>query len=259
MHRGYIKIWRKIKDSGLYQLPETLALFLHLLTEATHQTRRVGTVKLERGQYMSGRIQLAAELQQTERKIRTGLERLQELEIITVEASSRFSIYTIVNYNNYQDFDQQSTSDRPASDQQATSDRPASDQQATTKQEHKHITHNTEGIKKETCAFVLPDWIDKTQWDLWMKTRKGKKMIPEQMQKQVEKLKGWRDEGKDHCGALANSALNGWTGLFLPDSAKNGTRLTAQQQRDENNRKSSQDFINGNISIPGMGRVIEHE
>ena len=133
MHRGYIKIWRKIKDSGLYQMPETFALFMHLLTEATHQPRRIGTVQLERGQYVSGRIQLAADLQQTERKIRTGIERLQELEIIIVETTSRYSIYTIVNYNNYQDSDQPATSQRPASAQPATSQRPL----------NKHITQNT--------------------------------------------------------------------------------------------------------------------
>ena len=158
MHRGYIKIWRKIKDSGLYQMPETFALFMHLLTEATHQPRRVGAVKLERGQYVAGRIQLAAELQQTERKIRTGIERLQELEIISVETTNRYSIYTIVNYNIYQDSDQQATSERPASDQQATSERPASDQQATTKQTHKHKEQNTEGIKKKPVADYSPEF-----------------------------------------------------------------------------------------------------
>jgi len=82
------------------------------------------------------------------------------------------------------------------------------------------LTNNQDTSKTYSAAFALPDWVDKTQWDLWMKTRKGKKMIPEQMQKQVEKLKDWRDAGMDHCGALANSALNGWTGLFLPDGAK---------------------------------------
>lgn len=96
------------------------------------------------------------------------------------------------------------------------------------KKEHKAADKSA----SSPAAFILPDWIDKTQWDLWIKTRKGKKMIPEQMQKQVEKLKAWRDEGKDHCGALANSALNGWTGIFLPDSAKNGTRnQTVQEAR----------------------------
>jgi hypothetical protein len=79
---------------------------------------------------------------------------------------------------------------------------------------------------REDRAFALPDWIDKAQWDLWMKTRKGKKMIADQMQAQVEKLSKWREQGFDHCGALANAAANGYTGLFLPDQGKQPTRKT---------------------------------
>lgn len=70
-----------------------------------------------------------------------------------------------------------------------------------------------------TTTFTLPDWIDKSQWDLWLKTRK-KKMMPEQMQAQIDRLAEWRNSGLDHCGALANSALNGYAGLFLPDAKK---------------------------------------
>jgi hypothetical protein len=64
--------------------------------------------------------------------------------------------------------------------------------------------------------FVLPEWIDKQKWDLWQKTRKGKKMLPEQMQAQVDKLRKWKDSGMDYSLALAESADNGWTGLFEP-------------------------------------------
>ena len=77
------------------------------------------------------------------------------------------------------------------------------------------ITHNQD---KKQAAFILPDWIDKTQWDLWMKTRKGKKMIPEQMQTQVAKLQKWRETGLDHAKALADAASAGWQGLFEPKS-----------------------------------------
>lgn len=86
---------------------------------------------------------------------------------------------------------------------------------------HKPITSNhkpsTKENKKEN-PFLLPDWINSEHWDLWMKTRKGKKMIPAQMQKQVEKLRKWKDAGLDYKTALENSAVNGYIGLFLPDN-----------------------------------------
>lgn len=79
---------------------------------------------------------------------------------------------------------------------------------------------NSKTIKenKKENPFLLPDWINSEHWDLWMKTRKGKKMIPAQMQKQVEKLRRWKDAGLDYKTALENSAVNGYIGLFLPDN-----------------------------------------
>jgi hypothetical protein len=142
MQRGYIKIWRKIEDSGLYQLPETLALFMFLLTKATHRPRRIGCLLLERGQYSSGRIELAQSLKQSEQKIRTGLDRLKKLEILTIESTKHGSVYTIVNYNNYQDNEDhptnQLTNKQPTANQQATNEQPTANHITNTE------THNTE-------------------------------------------------------------------------------------------------------------------
>jgi hypothetical protein len=73
--------------------------------------------------------------------------------------------------------------------------------------------------KKPSAAFALPDWVDRSNWDLWIKTRKGKKMLPEQMQAQVEKLRKWKDAGLPYAQSLADSASNGWQGLFEPKTA----------------------------------------
>lgn len=228
MHRGYIKIWRKIKDSGLFQLPNALTLFIYMLTEATHKPIRYGTVDLERGQLVTGRHKLSAELKMSERSIRTAIDHLTKLDFIASKATSKYTIYTIVNYGKYQDMDL--TSDQ-VNDQQPTSNRPTTDQQPTTIQEHKHIS--TKEIKTSCTTFALPDWVDKDNWDLWMKTRKGKKMIPEQMQAQIKKLEKWKDCGLDYRGALFNAASNGYAGLFLPDNRKQSTPKSENfEQRD---------------------------
>ena len=101
-------------------MPNTLALFMFLVMKAMHKDCKVGTVigviELKRGQYISGRKKLASDLEQSEREIRTSLSRLQELGIIDQQTTSKYSIYTIVNYGVYQDADQQTTSKRPAND-----------------------------------------------------------------------------------------------------------------------------------------------
>lgn len=164
MNRGYVKVWRKIEDSGLMQMPNTLALFMHILFNATHKDRKLGTptgvIDLKRGQYVSGRIELAHKLKQSEREIRTGLSRLSELCIISIKTTNRYSLYTIENYNIYQDSDQHN-------DQQSTINRPSIDQQSTTKQECNNLNIKEKNIGKGsrlTKDWILPnDWIDEAK------------------------------------------------------------------------------------------------
>lgn len=81
------------------------------------------------------------------------------------------------------------------------------------------ITDSKENHAPEKSpAFVLPDWIDSEKWALWMKTRKGKKMIPDQMRACVVKLEKWKNAGLDYAGALADAADGGWQGLHEPKS-----------------------------------------
>ena len=83
------------------------------------------------------------------------------------------------------------------------------------KDKDKEIKENADADAGDKFEFLLPEWIDQDTWKLWLKTRK-KKMIPEQMQAQVNKLQKWKDEGLDYSAALAHSAENGYQGLFEP-------------------------------------------
>lgn len=87
-------------------------------------------------------------------------------------------------------------------------------------------------VERES-AFALPDWIDRQTWELWIKTRKGKKMIPEQMQAQVNKLEKWKNAGLDYASALSASAEAGWQGLFEPkQQMSKGGQLDKDQARE---------------------------
>lgn len=146
MNRGYVKVWRKIEDSGLMQMPNTLALFMHILFNATHKDRKLGTptgvIDLKRGQYVSGRIELASRLKQSEQEIRTSLKRLENLDILTITVTNRYSVYTIENYGIYQDNNEATNQQN---NQQSTSNQPADNQQSTTKQECNNL--NIEALK----------------------------------------------------------------------------------------------------------------
>jgi hypothetical protein len=94
---------------------------------------------------------------------------------------------------------------------------------------------------KKSFDFILPEWIDFETWELWKKTR-NKKMTPAQMQAQVNKLAKWRDLGLDHAKALADSAANGWQGLFEPVSAKPHDGIRPQQYHEKLTDTANQIF-----------------
>jgi hypothetical protein len=168
MHRGYVKVWRKIQDSGLMQMPNTLALFMHLLFNATHKDIKAGTstgvIDLKRGQYIDGLNRLSASLKQTPRQIRTSQQRLIDLGIITIKTTNKYSIYTIENYNKYQDSDTQD-------DKQTTNKRQTNDKQTTTKQEYNNL--NTKEVIQDLLSEVSENLLNE-----WLAVRKAKKGSP---------------------------------------------------------------------------------
>ena len=136
-NKGYVLVWRKMLDSGLMQMPNTLTLFMYILVNATHKDIKSGMVELKRGQYISGRKKLAKELKQSEQNIRTSLKKLEELKILTIKTTSEYSVYTIEKYDYYQNPENKVT-------KVLTNDQPTANQRLTTKQTHNtQNTHNT--------------------------------------------------------------------------------------------------------------------
>ncbi len=236
MNRGYVKVWRKIEDSGLIQLPNTLALFMHLLLNATHKNKKVGTptgvIEIQRGQYISGRIALAARLKQTQQQIRTSLKRLEELQIITIKSTNKFSVYTIENYNKYQD---EQIADNQQDNQQRTNKQPADNQQTTTKQELNNLNIKELKQGRTKKPFVLPDWINKEHWDIWHMQPKRKNLSTEQKELAVKQLQAWKEKGIDYAKALEASATNNWQGLFEPKANFSNGKPNIEEQ----NKKST--------------------
>jgi TolA-binding protein len=217
MNRGYVKVWRKIEDSGLIQLPNTLALFMHLLLNATHKDKKMGTptgvIELKRGQYVSGRIALASKLKQTQQQIRTSLKRLEELEIITIESTNKFSVYTIENYSKYQD---DTREDNQQPNQQATNNQPADNQQTTTKQEFNNL--NIKEINTP-LALLVSMGVSESMAKDWLAVRKLKKLAPTKAA--FNKIKNHAEaNGYTFMQAVTIACENSWGGFNVDWLAK---------------------------------------
>ena len=59
MHRGYVKVYRKLEDSGILKDPYACQFFMWAMLKATHKPHKqiIGNqvVDLEPGQFVSGR------------------------------------------------------------------------------------------------------------------------------------------------------------------------------------------------------------
>jgi len=106
MHRGYIKVWRKIVDAGWLQNHKLCAFWLWCLIKASHKEfdAIVGcqTVKLMPGEFVFGLKVASKELKITIQSIRTLLDFLKTTQNLTIKSTNKFSVITITNWNTYQ-------------------------------------------------------------------------------------------------------------------------------------------------------------
>lgn len=106
MERGWIRLYRKTLDCGILQNPHVWQLFGYILLNAAPKPigidARGELVKLQPGQLIFGRLKAANELKCSEQNIRTALKYLEKNEIITIRATKRYSLITVINWDTYQ-------------------------------------------------------------------------------------------------------------------------------------------------------------
>jgi len=137
---------------------------------------------------------------------------------------------------------------------------------------HKPLTNNQEPVKttapKKPARFdprdlPMPLGLKAATWGEWVsfRTKLPKPPKPETWEKQVEFLAKQIANGADAGSIVDYSIRNGYTGLFEPKQQPTKTQfLTAQQQRDENNRRSTADFLADDTPFfSHQGQPIEGE
>lgn len=149
MTRGFVKLWRKTLDSGLLQHPTAWQVFGYLLLMANSKPHRriiAGVMtEAQAGEIVTGRERLADELGLSVQQIRTALNLLKKLEIITVRSTNKYSVISLVNWDRYQ---QQEPAEQPA---EPPANQPAPNQHLTTEQElKKNINKSTSYSMSET-------------------------------------------------------------------------------------------------------------
>lgn len=214
MREGWVKIHRKICDWEWYKEPNTMHLFLHLLLNANREPKPWRGNNILAGQLITGRETLAANTGLTVNQIRTSLERLKSTSEITVKIHPKYSLITIVKWEDYQtDNDKNHQQEH----QQTTSKPPANHQQEHHKQEEKK--DKKEKKEKNKPLPLLPDepkseYDEKLDQFIEHRAAMKKKMTPQAVKLFKRRLNTLHTKGYDVLELIDKAILNGWQDVW---------------------------------------------
>lgn len=116
MDKSWIKLYRNLLYSPIFENEKGLKIWIWCLLKATHIDRNqlVGQqiVELKKGQFVFGRKKASEELKMTESVIYKYIKLLEKLEMISMESNNKFSVVTVEKWGDYQLEDLKSSNKR---------------------------------------------------------------------------------------------------------------------------------------------------
>ena len=104
---NYIKIFRSFLDWEWYGNINTKILFLHMLLKANWKDRKFEGKIIPRGSFVSSIGGLADEVNLTPDEVRTAISHLIMTGEVTKQSTNKFTVFTVVNWDMYQDIPKQ--------------------------------------------------------------------------------------------------------------------------------------------------------
>ena len=173
---GWIKLHNKFLKWGWLAKSEMVSLFIYLLLTANYEDKNWQGIVIKRGQTFVGRKKLSKTLGISQQTIRTCLTRLKATSEITTKTTNKYTVITIVKYNEYQTTQQKTTT---KTTKKSTNNQPTTNQQLTTPKEYKNIRSKDLNTLRATPAEgeVIPDLLKNKQKHiqiigLWARAKK---------------------------------------------------------------------------------------
>ncbi len=121
MSTGWIKLHRQLLDWEWYDDINTSRLFVHLMLTANHKDNKWRGIEIKRGSRLTSLDKLSSETSLSVSKIRTAIKKLISTNEIASKSHSQHTVFTMINYDVYQDDDKQD--DKPVTNESQTNDK----------------------------------------------------------------------------------------------------------------------------------------
>lgn len=105
----YIKLYRSLLEWEWYSDINTARLFIHMILKANWVDGKFKGQVIPRGSFASSIATLADETKLTNDEIRTAIKHLLLTNDITKQSFSKYTVFTVVNYEKYQGVPKQNT------------------------------------------------------------------------------------------------------------------------------------------------------
>ena len=216
---GWIKIHRKmLSNPVVFKDPDHLAVWMYLLLTASHKKHKTlfggKPIFLEAGQLITGRQKIARETKVEQHKVDRIIKLFKTAQLIEQQAERYGSIISILNWDKYQNIEQQS-------EQRMSNERATSEQRVSTKQECKEGEEgnkNNKYIYSRECSEIVGYLNEVCGTSYKPTTKETRRLIQARMNdgftvedfKTViyKKAKQWKDDPR-MCGFLRPQTLFG--------------------------------------------------
>lgn len=239
MEGNYIKLYRDVLEWGWYRNPNTCRLFIHMLLKANWKDGKFEGKVIERGSFVSSTRRLSEELDMTIDEIRTAIKHLEDEKVITKQTTNKYTVFTVKNYNLYQDVPEQipdcsqsDTEQLPNYSQTIPNNRRREEGKKGKREEGKKKEGTCVPKKKEPPVYYPDDaGLNKAFTDyVEMRKKMKKPMTDRAVELAMTKLQKLAESpllgGMDSELAvkiLNQSVMNSWLGLFeLKEDSKVG-------------------------------------
>lgn len=122
IEQGYIKLHRSLLRWEWYDDANTFRVFVHLLLTVNYEPQKWHGITIDRGQRLASFSKIAGELRLSVQNIRTSIDHLKSTGEVTCRSQGGHSIFTVVNYNSFQQLTSQLTNSQQSPNKALTND-----------------------------------------------------------------------------------------------------------------------------------------
>lgn len=223
---GYIKLYRKLIKSPVFQNEKLLKIWIWCLCNASHSDIEtiigLQKVTIEKGQFVFGLLKASRELDIPKSTLDRNMKALQKFGMINIKPGTKYSIVTIENWRKYQGVWEESGTN-------VENKRETNGKQTETNKNVKNDKNVKNNIINNILSDVDPDLQPVLKDFLEMRKLKKSPMTPKALELLIQKLKKLAgDDIALSIAILEQSIQNSWTGVYelknekVNENANNG-------------------------------------